>query len=94
MAVTVIDPPADVTARPVPSAIAPIGLDRLMGMVAAAGVRTNAREAITPLAIAFWFIPLTRQLYKPADKAHDTDLLPATADGPAVAATEAMEAAG
>jgi hypothetical protein len=94
MAVTVIVPPAGVTARPVPSPIAPIVLDRLMGMVDAAGVRTNAREAITPLAIAFWFIPLTRQVYKPADKAHATDLPPATAAGPAAAATEAMEAAG
>jgi hypothetical protein len=65
-----------------------------MGMVAAAGVRVNVRETITPLAMAFWFIPLTRQVYKPADTAHETDLPPATADGPAVAATEAMEAAG
>jgi hypothetical protein len=94
MAVTVIVPPVGVKTEPVPSAIAPIGLTRLMGMVAADGVRTNAREAITPSAMAFWFMPLARQMDEPADEAHETDLPPAIADGPAVAVTDAMEAAG
>lgn len=85
-------PPDPVTVRGSPLAVAPWLPEMLMLVERAVDARVTVTTAITPGAIVFVFIPLSRHMYEPGAPTQERDFPAAVDASPVTADSAAMSA--